>query len=48
MLHRIEPDHSVLDQITIAREPVELLSQFFLKAVEAAANRGVTLEFATF
>ena len=48
MLHRIEPDHSVLDQITIAREPAELLSQFFLKAVEAAANRGVTLEFATF
>ena len=48
MLQRLEPDHSILDEITVAREPAELLSQFFVKAVEAAANRGVTLEFGTF
>lgn len=48
MLKRFEPDHSILDEITVIREPVELLSRFFIKAVEAAAYRGVTLEFATF
>ncbi len=38
----------ILSQIEVDREPIDLLTRFFIKAVDAAARRGVTLEFGTF
>ena len=48
MRHAFEQRQPILTQIQVDREPIDLLTRFFVKAVDAAARRGVRLEFGTF
>ncbi|MGI9412017.1 MAG: hypothetical protein ACR2OV_18200 [Hyphomicrobiaceae bacterium] len=48
MRHAFEQRQPILTQIRVDREPIDLLTRFFVKAVDAAARRGVRLEFGTF
>ena len=48
MRQAFDKGQPILTQIQVDREPVDLLTRFFVKAVDAAARRGVRLEFGTF